>query len=367
MPSLSFVLSALIVGAGSIYLYLSQTDKIEDAKKKIQETKKIEYINKKTSLTLSTVKNTDSNNSLDIIASSGDKLSNFVALTKDVEEKDLILIDRCQKEVQKQIEQGNTPNIKTLKACKKLSEKKFNFYGLSAGGVSIPEKSILRNSTNTKTLLPTQIALNSLNEQIINKKIKKLVIKKKLEERIKNNDLSKKFKDKFIQKEIAYLERKLAFYQKEKKSVLAYKKALLTNINSLRGEISSLQKNLNNLIEQKNRYSSNQKEQTNHTFTPTRVVSKITHTFSSFFKKDDKKEDKEKSTKSNFNFSNNNSMLNNITKNISSTQSSLTQKRALLRQKEQGLQLMEQREKNIDDKIKAVQEKINKLKGNKNA
>ncbi len=236
MPALSFILSGLLVGAGSIYLYLSQTDKIEETKQKIAESNKVTYLSKKSSLTLSSVKNIDTNNSIDIMATTGDKLSNFVSKDKNMDNKQIVLLDKCQKEVEKIILSGKTPNESTIQACKQLKDKKFEFYGLSSSGVDIPEKSILKKDKLIQTKLQEEITFASVNQRIKQFRKKKYIDKQIASISSPN---MKKVKNRLLAQKRTKYQNILKKLQEEKESLLSYKQSLISNISLLNDEISS--------------------------------------------------------------------------------------------------------------------------------
>lgn len=244
MPTLSFILSGLLVGAGSIYLYLSQTNKIEKTKQKIAESNKVTYLAKKSSLTLSSVKNIDTNNSFDIIATTGDKLSNFVAKDDDIDTQKLMLLNRCQKEVEKIIMAGKTPNQESIPSCQKLEGEKFEFYGLSSSGVDIPEDSILKKDKTKAIKLQKKLEFALLNEKIIDKKIKEFKRKKYIQKKlasIKTSDMDK-IKERLHKIELSKYKENLEKLIRQKNNLLIYKKSLLQNISSLEKEVLSFAK-----------------------------------------------------------------------------------------------------------------------------
>ncbi len=243
MPALSFILSGLLVGAGSIYMYLSQTDKIEKTKQKIAESNKVTYLSKKSSLTLSSVKNIDTNNSIDVMATTGDKLSNFVSKDENTDSKQIILLDKCQKEVEKIILSGNTPNESTIPACKQLKDKKFEFYGLSSSGVDIPEKSILKKDKLLQTKLQDEITFASVNQKIKQFKKKKFIDKKIAS--ISTPNMKKHLKNKLFAQEISRYKNIIKRDKKYLDYFLSYKQSLISNISDIENEISSLEKQSN--------------------------------------------------------------------------------------------------------------------------
>lgn len=208
MPALSFVLSGLLVGAGAIYSYLTYSQKIDETKSKIEESKKVIYLAKKNSLNVASANNLDVNNSLATISLDDGKVSNFLSKDENLTRDEIALIDKLQLAVEKVVLEDNNlnPNCTDLSntgyidfsECEKLKNKKFHIYQVTSSGVSLPKNSILsKDETGIKITNTLKSASNS--ELLSKKKIDRF--HKSVKDRVKLERIVSNIKDeKFFQK-----------------------------------------------------------------------------------------------------------------------------------------------------------------------
>jgi hypothetical protein len=208
MPTLSFVLSGLLVGAGAIYSYLTYSQKIDETKSKIEESKKVIYLAKKNSLNVASANNLDVNNSLATISLDDGKVSNFLSKDENLTKDEIALIDKLQLAVEKVVLEDNNlnPNCTDLSntgyinfsECEKLKDKKFHTYQVTSSGVSLPKNSILsKDETGIKITNTLKSASNS--ELLSKKKIERF--HKSVKDRVKLEKIVSNIEDeKFFQK-----------------------------------------------------------------------------------------------------------------------------------------------------------------------
>jgi hypothetical protein len=208
MPTLSFVLSGLLVGAGAIYSYLTYSQKIDETKSKIEESKKVIYLAKKNSLNVASANNLDVNNSLATISLDDGKVSNFLSKDENLTKDEIALIDKLQLAVEKVVLEDNNlnPNCTDLSntgyinfsECEKLKDKKFHTYQVTSSGVSLPKNSILsKDETGIKITNTLKSASNS--ELLSKKKIDRF--HKSVKDRVKLEKIVSNIEDeKFFQK-----------------------------------------------------------------------------------------------------------------------------------------------------------------------
>lgn len=181
MPTLSFLLTALLVSSGAMYAYLSSTSEIEKSKQKILESDKIVYIAKKSALEMSSVANLDTNQSSSIISLGDTKLSTYVAKDDTTSPSDMKLLDRLQKAMVKVVVESGVDNpscsklaetnLITVSECNSLKSKKFTFYGVKSDGIDIPEGSMIAKDSLLNSRLVDKIKSNQSNDKLAQKKI----------------------------------------------------------------------------------------------------------------------------------------------------------------------------------------------------
>jgi len=218
MPTLSFVLSGLLVGAGAIYGYLSYSQKIEESKAKIEESKKLVYIAKKSSLNSSSVAKDDINNTTISISLDDGKISNFLAKDENLTKMDSKLLDKLQLAMQKAVlDQGvENPTCQTLSAtgyiteeeCEQLKNKELQTYKVTSDEIKLPDNSILSQDTKNNLDLIKNIQTSKNSDLLSKKNIdsfhKQLEDSKEVEKVVQNISDSKYFEkiaSKYITKE----------------------------------------------------------------------------------------------------------------------------------------------------------------------
>ena len=181
MPTLSFLLAAVLVSSGAMYSYLSSTKKIEESKAKIAESDKIVYISKRASLNLSVVKNSDTNQSDSIMSLGSTKLSNFVAKDDTTSKAETLLLDKLQKAMMKVVVDSgeDNPSCQTLadtnlitkSECLSIKDKQFTFYGVKSSGIDIPKNSMIAKASLLNSRLQDKIKSTQTDDKIAKKKI----------------------------------------------------------------------------------------------------------------------------------------------------------------------------------------------------
>jgi hypothetical protein len=135
MPALSFIFSALLVGSAVLYSYLSHSQKIEEAKQKIEEKRKVEFLSKKNELSKLSIHDTENlslkNSNVRFTAFVKDdydsQIQEYVALLKSLQTAvdKLILEDKVENPT---CEDVNSTGILSYESCVYIKDKNISFY-----------------------------------------------------------------------------------------------------------------------------------------------------------------------------------------------------------------------------------------------
>jgi hypothetical protein len=150
MPLLSVIFSLVLVGSASIYSYLKYSEKIDKAKMKVSEVKRVEATTKEIFFKKSSTKRIDGNISIIDM-----KLSKLAVQDGNLKERDFLLLDKLQESAKNLPLSIKSPTCKdfaktqkiTLNECEEISNKKIDFYKIfgSASDMIYSNNSIVKN------------------------------------------------------------------------------------------------------------------------------------------------------------------------------------------------------------------------------